>query len=108
MMLRDQSDNQATLYVDADIIRRKFNYGYSHQINLPINESALAAVVEQYGLGDMPFRVGDNAIYFQRSMTYSVMVTGDEIARKQLVRYIRDEASAIADHDLITKVEYNA
>ena len=100
--------DQATLYVDADIIRKKFNYGYSHEINLPINEHALAAVVEQYGLGDMPFRVGENAIYFQRSLTYTVMITGDEIARKQLVRYIKDEADAEADHDMVTKVRYDA
>ena len=68
-----------TVQITADIVRKSFNYGFSHEVTYHNDGSTLHHLVERYNLDRLDSRVSHDRVYFQKpkDLSYSLLIEGD-------------------------------
>ena len=72
--------NTAVIQVCADIIRGRFNYGYTHTVTFsPHLPSSLKAIVERYSLNSLTRVKRPTGLFFSKAedLNYSLVIFGD-------------------------------
>ena len=72
--------NVAVIEICTDIIRGRFNYGYTHTVTFsPHVPSALKAIVDRYSLGHLNRVSRPSGLFFSKTedLNYSLVIFGD-------------------------------